>query len=178
MDLDTELVKLINTFRETENIPSLKQDASLDAAAAKHAFFMQQNNTLSHVGENNSSFTDRLTAEGIQYLTAAENVALGKAEASEVLILWSESEPHRATLLDPTYSHVGVGLAISPIARNTAGLAFWSASFIQSVLPENKEKGPQPSSLSNSEEPARHPASPVAVSPVKPDPEIEQPAKN
>ena len=46
---------------------------------------------------------------GIKYRSAGENIAMGQRTPSEVVQAWMNSPGHRANILDPSFTRVGVG---------------------------------------------------------------------
>ncbi|KAJ2795637.1 hypothetical protein H4S07_006431 [Coemansia furcata] len=52
---------------------------------------------------------DRLTANGISWSTAAENVAAGMQTAAEAQDAWEHSPGHLANMVNPSLTYVGVG---------------------------------------------------------------------
>jgi len=132
MRSENELISLINTIREENNIPALTKDARLEEAASKHAAYMLQTGELSHTGRKESSFMKRILDEGYPAKAAAENVAEGASKPDEVVKLWMNSPPHKANILNPDYKNIGAGLA--PNSNNSLGCPrFWSVSFALSA---------------------------------------------
>ena len=66
---------------------------------------------------------DRLDENEIDYKTAGENVACGHNNAESVFNAWMKSPDHRDNIIDPNYTHIGVGLS-SPGS-------FWTVVFIK-----------------------------------------------
>lgn len=112
------LVDLINDARaggyQCGNInhpaaSSVTWNDQLEVAAKKHSAHMNQIDQLTHVGTNNSTFLDRITAEGYNWGSAAENLAKGLADESSVIQSWLDSNDHCINLLDQTVDEIGVG---------------------------------------------------------------------
>lgn len=112
------LVDLINAARangyacgntNAPAAPLVSWNDQLEAAAKKHSAYMNQVNQLTHAGENNSSFFERISAEGYDWSSAAENVAKGLADEESVIQSWLDSEAHCLNLLDPNVDEIGVG---------------------------------------------------------------------
>ncbi|HWC17041.1 MAG TPA: CAP domain-containing protein, partial [Terriglobales bacterium] len=57
-------------------------------------------------------FTERLSLQGARFSAAAENVGFGD-DAETLQAGWMHSPPHRANLLNPAYTTMGVGIVRS-----------------------------------------------------------------
>ncbi len=127
------LLKLINEIREENGSPPLVLNSKLTQAAELHAAFMLQHNILSHSGREDSTFDERIRAEGYSYRTAAENIAEGASTAKQVLKLWMESPPHRANLLNPDFAEAGIGAAPALEVLQESLDRYWSLSLATPV---------------------------------------------
>ena len=61
---------------------------------------------------SHGSFSTRLKKHGVHGSNVAENLAWGtgaSASATAIIAMWMDSPPHRANLLAPRLSRVGVG---------------------------------------------------------------------
>lgn len=104
--------------------PPLAWDDRLETAAQLHSEYMAATNQMTHMGRNGSSFVDRITAQGYQLATGAENVAAGYPSYTSVLAGWMGSPGHCSNLMNPNFSDVGVGLA-----RSASGVLYWTQNF-------------------------------------------------
>ncbi|MGL5810129.1 MAG: CAP domain-containing protein [Nocardioides sp.] len=59
-----------------------------------------------------------------RFSTVGENIAYGYRNNREVMSGWMNSPGHRANLLSPNYTHVGLGLK-----RNADGTKYWVQNF-------------------------------------------------
>lgn len=101
-----------NRERAAQGLAQLQWDASLAAAARQHALRMVQQNMLSHQLPGELPLQQRASQAGARFRVIAENVAEG-ANASGIHVQWMNSAPHRANLLDPQLSAVGIAVAQS-----------------------------------------------------------------
>ncbi|SNT01768.1 Uncharacterized conserved protein YkwD, contains CAP (CSP/antigen 5/PR1) domain [Micrococcales bacterium KH10] len=69
---------------------------------------------------------------------AAENIATGQRSAASVVAAWMNSEGHRANILQPSYTHLGVGYAL----RGTT--PYWTQNFAQYSPGVNPDANPKP----------------------------------
>lgn len=114
---ETALFKLINAERTRQGLPALTLDDRLGNAARLHSIDMAANKFFSHTGSNGSRFDQRLTAAGYSWITGAENIYAGSGkyqEPAECLKFWLNSSGHRANLLNPDFTQVGIGYTYDP----------------------------------------------------------------
>ena len=70
---------------------------------------MKDNNYFSHTSPVYGSPFDMMKNFGINYRTAAENIAKGQATPQAVVNAWMNSSGHRANILNPSFTKIGVG---------------------------------------------------------------------
>ncbi|GLQ06454.1 CAP domain-containing protein [Sneathiella chinensis] len=114
MNMTTELVSLINRERLSQNRLPLSLNGRLCQAAGLQAQFMADVTALTHFGPGDAELADRLRAAGYSFLFAGENLACCPYSAYDAFALWQDSPPHRKTMLYPSYTQVGVGVACGP----------------------------------------------------------------
>ena len=64
---------------------------------------------FSHTGIDGSTMTQRIGVAGYQFSSAAENIAAGYTTPEEVVGGWMNSPGHRANILNPNLTEIGVG---------------------------------------------------------------------
>ena len=112
------VVEEVNRTREASGLRPLREDAALRRAARDHSEELAARRTLDHNSTNpaRQTLTMRIDAAGGSWSRAAENLANMSGAASSVasttVRLWLGSEGHRRNLLEPAYTHTGVGVAI------------------------------------------------------------------
>lgn len=120
-----EMRSSLNSHREAAGAPPLARCTALDVAAWNHSNEQATRQKMSHTGSNGSDTTQRVESAGYRGWTAlGENVAAGQLSVSSVMSGWMGSGGHRDSILNPKFTHVGVGLAIS--ASNTP---YWTQVF-------------------------------------------------
>jgi hypothetical protein len=67
---------------------------------------------------------------GYDYYAIGENIAYGYSGADDVMNAWMNSSGHRANILDPTYSEIGVS-----IKANADGVLYFTQEFGKSIAP-------------------------------------------
>ncbi|MEV0476641.1 CAP domain-containing protein, partial [Streptomyces prunicolor] len=65
----------------------------------------------SHTSPDGSQPWDRAAAAGARRRTIGENIACGQRTATEVVEGWMNSPGHRANILKPDFTHIGIGFA-------------------------------------------------------------------
>ncbi|MGF1466503.1 MAG: CAP domain-containing protein [Sandaracinaceae bacterium] len=154
---EAAMLARVNALREASSLPPLIRHAALDQAARAHSADMAQRGQLSHVSPTSGSPADRVSAVGVAASAIAENVALHRDTASALETLL-QSDAHRANLLAPDVTHVGLGAFVSDagvyVTQVFAALAAPSAPPL-----------PEPSRQEVAPLPAPAPAPPPPVSP-------------
>jgi uncharacterized protein YkwD len=110
----------------TRKYPSaapLSASAVLDQVARAHAEDMAARHLLTHAGHDGSSVRERVTRAGYASPAVAENIADGQPDAFIIVRDWLESPEQCMNLMDPQYSQMGVGYALSD---EEGGRAYWA----------------------------------------------------
>jgi uncharacterized protein YkwD len=133
-----------NRERIAQGLSPLRWDESLATAAREHAQRMAQRNTLSHQLPGEPALQDRARQAGARYSVIAENVAEGPSPEA-IHSGWMRSPPHRANLLDPILTAVGIAVASATErsigeAAAGGGLLFAVEDFSQSIANLNYEQ--------------------------------------
>lgn len=107
---EEQVLALVNQERTKEGLQPLVLEASLRDAARTHSRNMAQQDFFNHTGADGSRFTDRIRATGFLITGAsAENIAAGSATPEAVVQQWMNSSGHRANILNPALTQLGVG---------------------------------------------------------------------
>ncbi|MFJ5274182.1 CAP domain-containing protein [Streptomyces sp. NPDC088358] len=106
-----EVVALTNAERAGEGLPPLLADTPLTTAAQAHSDDMVARAFYSHTSPDGRRPWDRAAAAGSARRTIGENIACGQRSPDEVVRGWMNSPGHRANILKPDFTHIGIGLA-------------------------------------------------------------------
>ncbi|MFE9775212.1 CAP domain-containing protein [Streptomyces sp. NPDC005931] len=106
-----DVIGLTNRERARAGLPALGADPLLTAAAQAHSADMVARDFYAHTAPDGSRPRDRATAAGSTRRTVGENIACGQRSAAEVVQGWMNSPGHRANILRPEFTHIGVGFA-------------------------------------------------------------------
>lgn len=105
----TQVLNLVNAERKKAGLQPLTLDNTLNRIAAEKARDMAENNYFSHDSPTYGTPFDMMRSFGVDYKSAGENIAAGQRSASEVMQSWMNSSGHRANILSPNYTKLGVG---------------------------------------------------------------------
>ncbi|MBD5542939.1 MAG: hypothetical protein HDR01_01515 [Lachnospiraceae bacterium] len=111
-----QVVKLVNEERAKAGLNPVTLDKEIEAAALIRAKEIQS--SFSHTRPNGSSFSTVLKEQGIRYSGAGENIAWGQISPEAVMEAWMNSDGHRANILNPKFTKLGVGYDQSAKGRN------------------------------------------------------------
>ncbi|MGB7604625.1 MAG: SafA/ExsA family spore coat assembly protein [Lutisporaceae bacterium] len=124
--LESEVVRLVNVERSKHGLQALKENWELSRIARYKSADMANKNYFSHTSPTYGSPFRMMESFGIRYSSAGENIAMGQRTPQEVMNAWMNSPGHRANILSPSYTQIGVGLA-----KNQSGKAYWTQMFIK-----------------------------------------------
>ncbi|MFD5568676.1 CAP domain-containing protein [Streptomyces cadmiisoli] len=104
-----EVVGLTNRERDRAGLPPLAVDGTLTAAAQAHSADMVARDFYSHTAPDGSRPWDRAAAAGSTLRSIGENIACGQRSPAEVVTGWMNSPGHRANILKPGFTRIGIG---------------------------------------------------------------------
>lgn len=105
------VIARVNAERTARGLPPLRQSGRLAKVAQSHACDNAARNVYSHTGSDGSDLSIRLRRGGYKLRVAAENTALGFDTTDRLVSFWMNSPHHRANILNPSVTELGVGLA-------------------------------------------------------------------
>ena len=133
---ELEVLALVNVERTSRGLSPLAANATLAYAAGFHSSQMVARSSalpgnpgaaMQHVlfGVNAPTPTTRLDFAGYDnWMTFGENIAYGYDSAAAVMAAWMNSPGHRANILNPNFTELGVG-----VVANAAGYLYWTQVF-------------------------------------------------
>lgn len=104
-----EVLSLVNAARQEAGVAPLTLSPVLCTAAQVRAGECVTN--FSHTRPDGTSYKTAITALGVAPGYSGENAATGHTTPQMVVGRWLQSEGHRANILNPNYTQIGVGLA-------------------------------------------------------------------
>jgi uncharacterized protein YkwD len=106
-----DVVHLTNRERARAGLAPLAVDPLLTTAAQTYSADMAARAFYSHTSPEGTQPWDRAAAAGSTRRSIGENIACGQRSADEVVDGWMNSPGHRANILKPGFTHIGVGFA-------------------------------------------------------------------
>ncbi|GMK39873.1 hypothetical protein PCCS19_29280 [Paenibacillus sp. CCS19] len=104
-----QVVTLVNQERAKAGLSALTSDSLLTTVANDKAKDMAVNHYFSHTSPTYGSPFDMMTAYGVKYSYAGENIAAGQKTPQEVMTAWMNSAGHKANILSANFKKIGVG---------------------------------------------------------------------
>ncbi len=110
MSFEERVVELTNQFRAENGLAPLTLNTQLTNAAERHSQDMAISDIgTGHVGSDGSSVSDRARDAGYSSSFVGENFYSGPDTAEKAVEGWKKSPGHRANMLKPEYTEIGVG---------------------------------------------------------------------
>lgn len=106
---EQSMVDMINQERAAAGLQPLQVDLRLASVARAKANDMKTNNYFGHTSPTFGTPWAMMAQVGLNVQWAGENIAGNKSVAGAMAALMSDSG-HRANILDPKFTHVGIGV--------------------------------------------------------------------
>jgi len=106
---EAEMLSMINQERRKAGLSALAPDETLRALARAHSSDMLMRGYFSHTSADGRSPFDRMRDAGVTYALAGENLALAPTLRMAHHGLMN-SPHHRANILNPEFTRVGIGI--------------------------------------------------------------------
>jgi uncharacterized protein YkwD len=106
------ILEAVNAARRAERLRPLTLDQRLNTAAQRHAEDMRDRRFYGHQTPEGTQPRQRVQAASYPVQAVGENIAEGQFTVDEVMNGWLQSPGHRKNILEPRFTHLGVGLAI------------------------------------------------------------------
>lgn len=117
-----QVVNLVNEERAKEGLAPLTIDTKVQAAAMVRA--EECEDLFSHTRPDGSNFATALKEQNVSYRSAGENIAYGQQTPEAVMKAWMNSSGHRANIMNPNFTTIGVGYY-----ENANGTDYWCQLF-------------------------------------------------
>jgi uncharacterized protein YkwD len=112
-EAENTMLALINQERTQRGLPALRMDEQLRAVARRHSRDMLRRGYFGHLSPEGVAPFERMTAAGVHYTAAGENLALAPTvEIAHAGLM--QSPGHRANILQPRFRRVGIGALAAP----------------------------------------------------------------
>jgi uncharacterized YkwD family protein len=124
LSYEQKVVELVNIERQKAGLQALTLDSEISNVARTKAKDMAVNNYFAHQSPTYGSAGDMLIKFGIRWSAWGENLASGQKTPESVVAAWMNSEGHRANIMSPDFSRIGVGYV-----TNSSGTPYWTQVF-------------------------------------------------
>ena len=122
LNYEGEVVRLVNEARAKNGLKELTHNWELSRVARYKSQDMKDKGYFSHTSPTYGSPFQMIRNFGISYKTAGENIARGQKTPADVVNAWMNSSGHRANILNPSFTEIGVGYV--------ANGNYWTQMFI------------------------------------------------
>lgn len=106
---EQKMINLVNQERQRVGCKPLKVDKNLVALARLKSQDMIDKNYFGHQSPTYGSPFDMMKSAGVTYRRAGENIA-GASSVERAHQALMDSDGHRANILKPEYTHIGIGI--------------------------------------------------------------------
>ena len=114
------LVTLTNSERATYQETPLVEDARLDKSARVKACDLYHNHYFSHTDKQGRLPWHLFIESGYIYKAAGENLAINFTSDGDLINAWMASPTHKANIINPKYTEIGIGRCGNIIAAHYA----------------------------------------------------------
>lgn len=119
------ILELVNAERKKAGLNELILNNNLSKMSEKRAKEISVN--FNHIRPDGSSWNTALDEYHIAYRYAGENIAAGYNSPEAVVDGWMNSEGHRANILDPDFTEMGIGY----YTDSSMYKYYWAQNFIR-----------------------------------------------
>lgn len=121
-DMRTQILTMVNAIRLEKKLAPLTYSAPLEQSAQGYADRMAKEGFFGHVSPDGGTLKDRVSATGyydrgfsvdclcVKGYALGENLARGQKTPKEAVDAWMKSPGHRDAILNPSYTHIGIGV--------------------------------------------------------------------
>ena len=109
LSYEQEVIRLVNEARAQNGLKPLSHNWELSRVARYKSQDMRDNRYFSHTSPEYCSPFEMIRNFGITYRSAGENIAKGQRSPQAVVNAWMNSSGHRANILNPSFTQIGVG---------------------------------------------------------------------
>lgn len=114
--VEQSIYKQVNEQRVKAGLAPLSYSSTMQSYARDKSVDMGKNNYFSHTNKQGKRTVDYLKADGVPFTSWGENIAyIGgvtdpTALANQFMTNWMNSPGHRANILSPNFTSIGVGV--------------------------------------------------------------------
>src|SRR4028118_921379 len=105
----TRIIQLVNQRRAEAGLKPMVANGVLMAEAQRFSTVQARIGGVSHRGVDGTDAGQRLTWAGYRWAFFGENLAAGQETPEAVVAAWMRSSKHRAVILHPRPTQIGIG---------------------------------------------------------------------
>lgn len=113
LSYESEVIRLVNEIRTENGLKPLAANWELSRIARYKSEDMSDNRYFSHTSPTYGTPFQMIRSFGLAYRSAGENIAYGQRTPAAVVNAWMNSSGHRANILNPSFTQIGVGYCAS-----------------------------------------------------------------
>lgn len=125
LEWEQQVVSLVNQERAKAGLSPLQLDKDLSNVARYKSADMRDNQYFDHQSPTYGSPFQMMDQFGISYQYAGENIAAGQMSPQAVMDAWMNSPGHRQNIMNPNYTHIGVGYVSGGSYKH-----YWTQQFV------------------------------------------------
>jgi uncharacterized protein YkwD len=118
ISFESEVLALINNFRESYGLGTLALNDHLSAASVVHDTDMACHDFLAHQGTDGLDWFGRIKNQGYNYAIALENIYNGDPNyggtPQGAVKWWINSAVHRGNMINPDVTQIGIAYVLAP----------------------------------------------------------------
>lgn len=114
---EKKVLALVNTERKKANLSPVLQDLKLSQIAIIKAKDIMKHNYFEHYSPFYGNPWDLATLFDYEYTSYGENLARNFKSPEETVTAWMASPKHRENILNPSYTHMGIGVQQSKTGK-------------------------------------------------------------
>lgn len=104
-----DMLDQVNYQRAKRGLKKLKIFKPVNKTALIKAKDLKKTGVFAHESKNLGLFHDQYDKANLIWWSGGENIAMGFNTVTSVMKAWMNSKGHKANILDPDYTHLGVG---------------------------------------------------------------------
>ncbi|MDR2502008.1 MAG: CAP domain-containing protein, partial [Oscillospiraceae bacterium] len=124
--LESKVAELVNKQRASAGLAPVKLNWELSRVARYKSQDMIDKKYFAHESPTYGSPFTMMQSFGMKFSAGGENIAYGQATPAAVMDAWMKSPGHRANIMSPIYTQLGVGAA-----KSANGTLYWTQMFIK-----------------------------------------------
>lgn len=139
-ELIRRMIDAVNAERARHKLAPLRGEETLMQIADFYACRLVDGGFFGHEDPFGGSTLDSRAADfGYAFLKIGENLAAGQESVDEALSAWLASPSHRAILLDPAFTEIGVA-----VKSGGANGFYWVQEFGRPIVDDDTDWAPEP----------------------------------